>query len=280
MSEIGEIIALAAPHSSENAECPFCPREEPPNYTTFPGKANKSGVLADVMADPAKLAALQGGARPKQGEQHQQSPSTAQQKPTPIFTDAHEGPYSCEAHHLISGKQALEGHAFERWIVAGGTIERDTGYSVNNADNGLWAPSVPEKYKTGAKWGAMSFDQKLAIASKPMEHGQPQFHKGHHAITDPDDPDSIKHSRYDAYLKRTLKAMDDRMRGWANKCPLCDKGKKDKFQPSVRANQVLDNLSKVVRRKISPPIPQWEIFISRYALELHKPVCPHGVGDL
>lgn len=279
MSEIGEIIAVAAPHSTENEKCPFCPPEKPPTYTTHPGAANDSNALAKVMERPAQLVPLQGGARPKQGQEHQQSPSEPQPKPDPIFKDAEEGPYSCEAHHLISGKQALEGHVFERWIVAGKVIESDTGYSVNNADNGLWAPSIPEKYKSGA-WGAMSFPKKLAIARRPMEEGHPQFHKGHHAITDPDDPDSVKHSRYDDYLKRMLKLMDDRMSGWARVCPLCDQGKKPKFQPSVRANQVLDNLSRVVRRKISPPIPQWEIFISRYALEVHKPVCPHGVESL
>ncbi len=279
MSEIGELIALAVPHPTTNAKCPFCPPEKPPEYTTFPGKANDSGVLDDVMKDPTQLEALQSGVRPKKGERYQQSASDPQPKPNPIFAAKPAGPYSCEAHHLISGKQALEGHVFERWILEGKTIEHDTGYSINNADNGLWAPSIPEKYK-GGKWGKLSFARKLAVARKPMENGHPQFHKGHHAIADPDDPDSIKHSRYDDYLKGMLTAMDDRMSGWAKKCPLCDKGKKKKFQPSVRVNRVLDNLSRVVRRKISPPIPLWEIFISRYALEVHKPVCPHGVEDL
>jgi hypothetical protein len=280
MAELGEIISVPVPHDTANEKCPFCPPQKPPPYVTHPGSANDSDALAKIMAEPAKLVPLQASARPKQGDECQQSASSAQPKPDPIFSDAAEGAYSCEAHHLISGKQALANHAFERWILASkGTIESDSGYSVNNADNGLWAPSIPEKYKAGG-WGSMSFEKKLAIARRPMDAGLPQFHKGHHGISDPDDPEAIKHSRYDDYLKRMLQLMDDRMTGWAQVCPLCDKGKKPKFQPSVRVNQVLDNLSRVVRGKISPPIPLWEIFLSRYALEAHKPVCPHGVEDL
>jgi hypothetical protein len=231
------------------------------------------------METPSALVSQQGGARPKEGGDAQQQSSPAQPKPNPIFDDPAEGPYSCEAHHLISGKQALEGHAFERWIVAGSTIEKDTGYSINNADNGLWAPSIPEKYK-GGKWGPKTFADKLAIARKPMASGKPQFHKGHHAIADPDDPDRIKHEKYDEYLKAQLKTMDDRMQGWSKRCPYCEQGAKPKFQPSVRVNQVLDNLSTVMRRKISAPATAWNVFLSKYALEYHKPICPHNVTSL
>lgn len=277
--DIGEIIAPPAPHAGEDEKCPFCPKEEPQEFVTHPGSANNSGALADIMNEPSDLVSKQKQARPKEGKSAQQNPSNKQAQPDPIYTDAVEGPYSCEAHHLISGKQALQGHAFERWIVAGDTIERDTGYSVNNADNGLWAPSIPEKYK-GGKWGPMAFEKKLAIARKPMGAGKPQFHKGHHGISDPDDPDGIRHRKYDSYLKSILTEMDSRMADWAKFCPLCDDGSDAKVQPSVRANQALDNFSKVVRRKISTPVSSWDIFISRYALEVHKPVCPHGVEDI
>lgn len=273
--ELGEIIAPPVLHPAESDDCPFCPLEPPQDFTTFPGSANNSSKLENIMGQPSKLAADQSGARPKEGSQHQQSQSPAQKKPEPIFAQDPHGAYSCEAHHLISGEQALKGHRFERWIVAGDKIEKDTGYSVNNADNGIWAPSIPERYKGGA-WGPKSFEEKYEIAKAPMQAGLPQFHKGHHAIRDPQDPEQLKHKTYDAYLKRMLTAMDERMYGWAEKCINCDAGKKPKLRPSVRANQVLDNLSRVARRKISPPASHWHVFLSKYALEFHRPQCKHG----
>lgn len=275
MTEINEIIAVAVPHGGSSNECPFCPIEPPSEFTTYPGEENNSGKLGSIMQEPATLTSEQDGTRPKQGGLHQQSTSDAQTKPNPIFSDLEEGAYSTEAHHLISGKQALMGHAFERWILASkSTITEDTGYSVNNADNGIWCPSIPEKYK-GGNWGAKSFATKLAIASKPMEAGHPQFHKGNHSIGDPEDTDGDDNLRqkYDIYLKNMLTEMDERMFGWSDKCPLCftTKGiKKKKLQPSVRVNQVLDNLSKVVRRKVSAPASEWRIFLSRYSLEYAK----------
>lgn len=277
--EVLEPVSPYLSHMDQDDACPFCPAEPPPTFTTHPGSANDSGRLECIMVAPPDLVPQQPGARPKTGGNAEQAESTPQAKPNPIYTDAVEGPYSCEAHHLISGKQALEGHVFERWIVAGNMIEKDTGYSVNNADNGLWAPSIPEKYKDG-KWGPKSFADKLAIACKPMAAGKPQFHKGHHAIRDPDDPDQIKHQKYDDYLKGMLKTMDDRMQGWSKRCPRCGQGSNPKFQPSVRVNQALDNLSSAMRTKISAPATMWDVFISRYALEFHKPICPHHMTTI
>jgi hypothetical protein len=278
MSEINEIIAVADQHTS-SLQCPFCPEEPEPDFTTHPGSANHSGTLEKIMGDPSQLVPEQGAARPKEGQPHQQSPSTAQLKPTPIYTSPEDGPFSCEAHHLISGKQALEGHAFERWIVAGGTIEKDTGYSVNNCDNGLWCPSIPEKHK-GGSWGNLGdFEDKYKIARKPMDAGLPQFHKSHHSIRDKDEQNEW-HEKYDTWLKGLLTQMDDRMTGWSAKCKLCETGGKNEppFQPSVRVNQVLDNLSRVARRNLLPPASRWKVFLSRYSLQYHKRVgpCTHG----
>jgi hypothetical protein len=231
------------------------------------------------MGAPAQLVPEQSGARPKQGQAHQQPTSTSQPKPSPIFTAQPEGPFSCEAHHLISGKQALSGHAFERWIVAGDTIEKDTGYSVKNCDNGLWCPSIPERYK-GGKWGALGdFEAKFKVARKPMDAGLPQFHKSHHSISDKDDGHEF-HEKYDTWLKKMLTQMDDRMTGWSAKCRLCEKDGKNEppYQPSVRVNQILDNLSRVARRHLSPPASGWDIFLSRYSLVYHRRYgpCTHG----
>jgi hypothetical protein len=279
MSELNELIEIGVLHATESDKCPFCPLEPPPDFTSHPGEDNDSTILGDIMVDPSVLVSRQSGARPKTGQANQQAQSSPQPKPQPIFTTVKEGGFSCEAHHLISGKQALAAgdHGFEQWIVASfGTIAKDTGYSVNNADNGLWAPSIPEKFKNG-NWGPMSYDDKYAIAKQAMAAGHPQFHKGHHAIRDPDDLGEERHKTYDGYLKGMLKAMNDRMWGWSGVCPRTQQGKAKPYQPSVRANQALDNLSKVVRRKISAPATGWEIFISKYALRYHKDgICLHG----
>ncbi|PTL77831.1 AHH domain-containing protein [Vitiosangium sp. GDMCC 1.1324] len=275
MSEIGEVVSVAAGHSPGAKECPFCPEEEPKAYTTHPGAANDSGALEEIMGKPSRLPSKQGGARPKEGEKDQQSASISQPKPTPIYTspDPKRGAYSCEAHHLISGKQALDGEPVERWIAASkGKIERDTGYSVNNADNGFWAPSIPEQYK-GGSWGPKSFEEKFAIAIEVMEKTQRQFHKGHHAITDPDDPGGDLHPSYDKYLKKKLAEIDERIEAWSNACQLCKPDKKP--QPSVTTNQIFDNLSSLMRNKLSGPRQGWNVFLSKYALEYHKPVCTH-----
>ncbi len=285
--EIGEIIAAPELHGASNEKCPFCPKEpEKPTYTTHPGSANNPKLLGQIMESPSLLTSKQENARPKEGDKDQQSCSEARRKPTPIYEEAmdlmnprrHHGPYSCEAHHLISGKQALAGRDFEQWIVAGKVIERHTGYSINNSDNGFWAPSIPERYKNGV-WGTLTFEQKLAVARKPMEAGEGQFHKSHHAISDPDDPDCLKHGSYDDYIKKRLDEMNERMWGWTKTgCPLCQKAEREKkrFQPSVRVNQALDNLSTHMHEKITGSPKNWTVFLSSYAIAVHRPVCLHA----
>jgi hypothetical protein len=234
------------------------------------------------MKKPPDLEPKQAGCRPKEGKPDQQKKSKAQPYPNPPFKDSGHGVYSYEAHHLISGKQALAPSGFEKWIVKGKKIESDSGYSVNNADNGIWAPSIPEKYKDGT-WGGKSFDKKKDIAIRVMTATKVQFHKGHHAISDPHDSGKVKHKTYDGYLKDKLKAMDKRMQLWTDVCPLCttpQKRKKTKFKPSVRANQALDNLSTHMRTKITGSPSAWDVFISKYALEYHyngKSSCSHGI---
>jgi len=284
MTEIGEIISVAVPHSVEDPDCPFCPEEPPPEFTTIPGSKNNSGKLEDNMEEPSSFGvSVEAEARPKLGEDHQQEPPSDPQelkKPRPIHahsSDVSVGNYSCEAHHLISGKQALakSEHQFEQWIVANGTIERDTGYSVNNPDNGIWMPSVPENTKPN-KWGSLDYKtKKQPIAEHVMKATSKQFHKGPHNIKDA--ADEKVHETYDRWLIEKLKVMNDRMHGWSAACPLCKDGdeSKDKFQPSVRTNQVLDNLSRVARRHITGGRAGWDIFISKLARDYHEPVCPH-----
>ena len=285
MTELNEIIAVAKPHTEEDEECPFCPEEPPSEYKTFPGVKNNSETLAKNMENPDSfgVSGREATARPKLGEKHQQNPPSNKdelKEPHPIHTHSTDpaiGDYSCEAHHLISGKQALAkaGHKFERWICKGDTIEKDTGYSVNNPDNGIWLPSIPENMK-GGKWGKIKkYKKKQEIAEHVMEAKQMQFHKSHHRIKD--EGEDQMHKTYDDFLIGMLKQMDDRMILWSKECPFCKDGDKpkEKFQPSVRANQALDNLSRVTKRHITGPRQTWDIFISKLARDYHKPVCPH-----
>ena len=282
MTEVGEIIGVAVGHDTSNKECPFCPEEEIPDFTTKAGLDNDGTTLGKNMNDPDGFASTrEKECRPKKKEDFYQDPPSKKRKkelkePTPICTHPDVGDISCEAHHLISGKQALaknNEHDFEKWIQASqkNLIEKDTGYSVNNYDNGLWMPSVPEDTigKAGA-WGKLD---RQAVANWVMEETDIQFHKGGHSIPEKLEingkmfripEDKRMHSRYDEYLIQTLKLMSERMVGWSNKCKLCKdrSAKNQKLQPSVRTNAYLDQLSNHVKGKITGNRSTWSLFVS------------------
>lgn len=271
--QIGEPMTAPDVHGPENDKCPFCPAEEPPKFTSYPGADNNSKILAKLMEQPGQLVSQQSNARPKDGKKGNQGPSSPRPYPEKPFTHPLHGKYSYEAHHLISGKQALARSSFEQWICAGGSIAADTGYSVNNPDNGKWLPSVPYLYM--GQWGSLDFDEKLSIAKRAMEANEGQFHKGPHSISDPADPGEIKHKKYDQALISDLNEMAKDMKDWSAICPLCPKTSKPKPQPSVRANAYLDKFSASIERELTGPIAQWKVFISRCALETHRPLCKH-----
>jgi hypothetical protein len=276
MTEINELVAPPEPHSpGSDEDCPFCPEPEPEKFTTHPGSANDSSVLENVMADPGCLAGKQGGARPKDGSDQRQRASQAKPKPDPIFRNNKWGAYSAEAHHLISGNQALKGHDIEKWIVGGDLIKKDTGYSVNNSDNGEWLPSIPEGHKGGA-WSPLSFDDKLDIAAAPMKRGKGQFHKGPHNVVDKDGL-VAEHTSYPKEVKRLLSDLVEVMHGWAAACPICKKVDPDKgpFDPNWRVHDMLDSLSRGIGVDLKGPPGHWYYFISKVALEFHRTVCEH-----
>ena len=281
--QIGELIAEPETHRPEEDKCPFCPAEKPnfkshtddeeEKYISYGGEKNDSQKLAAIMLAPEKLATLQPNARPKDGVYPNQE-SKARPKGEALYDDGEErmGKCSCEAHHLISGNQALKNQKFERWIIAAkGTIESDTGYAINNAENGLWAPSIPKKYQAGG-WAKLDPDIKYKFARRSMAATGIQFHKGHHSIKDPDDPKQEIHQKYDKYIKNILKDMDRKMVGWARICT-CKKQKNELLQPSVRTNRALDNLSEHLREKLCAPREDWDIFLSAHAQRYHKEVC-------
>ena len=274
MTEVNELVAPPEAHDpGENTSCPLCPVPKPEDFTTYPGIQNDSAVLEAVMEEPGSLVRKQKKARPKDGNTQRQAESDARPKPEPIFRHKTHGAYSAEAHHLISGNQAMKGHEIEKWLVAGTLIKKDTGYSINNSDNGEWLPSIPEKYK-GGSWSPLSKDEKLAIASAPMKSDKGQFHKGPHNVTDKEDLLG-EHTSYPKEVKRCLSDLVEVIHGWVTSCPICENVDPDKgpFDPNWRIHDMLDRLSQGIRMDLTGPPEGWYYFISRVAMEYHRDVC-------
>ncbi len=265
-----------------NEDCPFCPVEKGKNYKTRPGAANNSDTLEEIMTNPKVLPQKQGNAWPHTGMKH-----PSREEIEGKFSHPDYGPYEFQAHHLISGKQALEGHKVEQWILKSeGKIEEDTGYTVNGSLNGLWAPSWPKNFRKGGdnagEWTTSATDRE-EIAERIMVLASCQFHLGAHNIGDPDDPGQVRHERYDEWLKKQLTKINLRMWAWSRKCPVCEEDGERKdppFQPNERINRALNIFSGEVRRLLTGPKETWFIFLSRLALEYHKKgPCDHPKGD-
>jgi len=168
----------------------------------------------------------------------------------------------------------------EDWILESDCNEKDTGYSVNCTGNGFWAPSVPKSYvrKWSAKKKALTDSERQLEAEKVMKDANAQIHIGPHNITDPDDLNGDKHASYDKYIIKYLDAISDRINAWSNVCFLCDADKKQNKKPQANytVHDVLDRLSNHLKNEITGPRSNWTVFISKYALEYHKPVCRHA----
>jgi hypothetical protein len=276
MTEVLELMNPAVDHPvNQSKDCPFCPMPKQEDFTTHPGEANNSGHLESIMEDPDCLVGKQGGARPKDGKDQRQGKATEKPKPNPIFRNNKYGAYSSEAHHLISGNQAMKGHDIEKWIVGGSLIKKDTGYSVNNSDNGEWLPSIPEDYK-GGKWSPLSGDEKLAIATAPMRNGKGQFHKGPHNVVDKEDLLGV-HASYPKEVKRLLSDLVELLHAWVGACPICENVDHEKgpFDPNWRVHNMIDALSRGIGMDLKGAPGYWKYFISKVAMQFHKTVCEH-----
>src|SRR5690242_16285230 len=196
MSELKEIIAVEVPHAAPSKKCPFCPPPEDKDYTTYPGAANDSTKLETIMEKPACLVDEQSGARDQTGRVDANGFDQEQPRPRARKKNNRKK-YTFQAHHLISGNQALKGSPMEDWILASKRNEKATGYSVNCTGNGFWAPSVPKKHV--GKWSpnkrALNDKQRQKLAVAVMRDALAQIHIGPHNISDPDDPNGDKHWR-------------------------------------------------------------------------------------
>lgn len=280
----------ASLHAPNNADCPFCPGKEEGPWTTHPGKTNDAKILRSIMKDPSKLGEKQSNARPKDGAQDRQSaddprPTYDTKSQGVIYEHYIHGPYGNQAHHAISGKQILEDEPIETLIdKSHGKIEKDTGYSVNNAANGVCLTSYPKKYsKKNAPllWSEEDEEKKCAIAYLPMEAGKGQVHIGEH--DHPGDPDDetvapIHHTSYPQQARDFLQELYDlTVFRWSRECPFCNENAavKDPLPPPYRINQRLDSISKRLINHITTGPTSWVYFISEYAKQLHYTNCTH-----
>jgi A nuclease family of the HNH/ENDO VII superfamily with conserved AHH len=268
MTEIGEMVAppRSGTHPPNDPNCPFCPEETPASWTTHGGAANDSKRLAKIIDDPTKLASLQPGVRPKDGGPNRQSTDRTIQPEAIQYRQDHWATF--QAHHLVSGNQALKGSPMERWILAGEKIAADTGYSVNNAANGAWLPSLPKAKRKG--WGSRSDEEKFREAVEVMKDLGAQFHLGpHNPEVEDMDNDDRHHDPYDVWLKNSLQAMGDCVAEWAKHCECCQRSPSEKPRPSVRVNEALDRLSSRAYFKVNGSPQTWSVFISKYAFWYH-----------
>ncbi len=290
MPQIGEGIWVPAGHDKPHADCPFCPEaRKKATFTTYPGKDNDSGDLAAIMGDPGKLTSRQPNARPKDGSSDAQDRPDPRDKPE--FRLAAHGEYSFEAHHAISGKQAMKNELIEHWICADrGRINADSGYSINNTENGVWLPSVPSNYQAlpsknqKSTWGGLAVTTKQDAAFQAMKRGLGQFHKGPHNVAgenredgsapDIEELDDIDPAnRYDTNVKKMLANVQALLRAWNNACTVPRSSTKP--QPNWRVNALLDNTSTAIIGRLTGPVHNWRgFFISNLSREYYCSIYP------
>ncbi|MBP1762757.1 MAG: hypothetical protein H6Q64_2299 [Firmicutes bacterium] len=293
--EINEIIAMASSHVSD--KCPFCPVPKNEDFVSHPGAEALGTTLAEIMIDPAQLVPKQANARPKDGANERQAQPSKKPKPNPPLVHPIFGPYSYEAHHLIPGKQNLlkhegdmesvmDGHPIEKWICKSANIKKDTGYSINNSDNGVWLVSAPEDVKKlrGRKperpWeredhpkpnpNALTQTEKDEIADFAMNRGAGQFHYGKHAIDD----ESGTYASYPKHVHKILSQLNDRITAWSKECPNCGKKPSEPpYDPAWKVNEYLDLVSMSIEIDIRLMPPQtWQYFISSHAMRRFKAI--------
>ncbi len=274
MTQLGEKIQIHL-DNPDSEDCPFCPGKEVEHkWKTFKGSDNSGSKLRKAMNDPARNSyAQQRGAKPKDGvypNQNKDSPASPQMPKgsSSIYNHSEHGAYGNEAHHCISGKEIMQGEPIERELTKNqGQYKGDTGYNINNAANGVFLPSFPNKFK--GSWGAKSYNEKYEIMKHAMEAGKGQVHIGGHAGHTIEEADRD----YPTAIKEQLEKIKKRIVQKSEECPFCveaDGTPKKPFVPPYKANQWLDNLSKSISRELEGSAENWELFISKYAKDYYK----------
>lgn len=294
--ELLELFNPPVVHTEPEEKCPFCPIPEEKKFTTYAGAKKSEANLRDIMAEPNKLTSKESGTRPKKGEQDQQNEPDARKMPSPPREHPEFGAYTFEAHHLIPGKEkitpkgnkkVMSGHPIEKWIIKGKQVKGDSGYSINNTENGVWLPSPPKAVKKNRgnpnpdrPWAsaaksknnpkALTMDEKTEIAEYAMAAGLGQFHYGHHKILN----EEGLHFSYAKHVENCLTEAEKFLKGWSEACfcdPAQSKPPKPPFKATWKFNQALDDVSKSIERDIKiRRASKWEYFISTFAKDFAK----------
>lgn len=260
MTELFEQINMGASHNPD--KCPFCPKKKnDEHYKTYGGADNDGGKLGDLVNEPKKFGtSKEADARPKDGKEgkdcRQNQSLSESESLNQVKSD--DLKWTFQAHHAISGNQCLKGDPVEKFIKEGDKVKYDTGYSVNNPQNGVWLPSSP----VATKWPDDPA-RKFALATEAMEKFKRQFHLGHHNIAvDVDGLDPKTDRKYVDYVKGKLKDLHTVLSAW-EVCPEKDKEKKHIGNPRIHV--ALDHLSDHIIKILKGTPRKWNIFISRHA---------------
>ncbi len=153
MTEVIEPVAPPPVPEAHDDTCPFCnPKPDDEPLTSVIGAENSADDLASSLAS-------EGEPRDDVG----------------FFHDDY-GAYSPEPHHLIPGNEAMKGHEIEKYLKKGGSskVRADTGFNINDAQNGIWLPSIPDanrvcnwKTITSAKFPGILLTLAIPTAASP-----------------------------------------------------------------------------------------------------------------
>lgn len=264
MTELLEPFMMGLVHQPDDPKCPFCPQKKnEEHYKTYGGVENDGGKLGNLVNEPKKFAtSTESDARPKDGALGKdERPNQSFKDSEPLTTvKCSDVEWKFQAHHAISGNQCLKGHAVEKFIIAGDKIKYDTGYSVNNPQNGVWLPSFPED---GIAWPDKPAD-KFELAKKAMDKFHRQFHLGHHNISvDVDGMDTDTDENYAEYVKDKLDDLHTVLSTWKAHCP----GKEDdgKHLGNPKIHNALDHVSEHIINNLKGSPSSWSFYVSRHA---------------
>ena len=278
MTEICESVAFALAGKDDNG-CPFCPGEETKHdYISYGGAKNDVDNLRWNMSKPSHKRELE-----KEAKTLEKSSGYPEAIKSPVnnsgykkkssvqgklaYENKEHGIYGYEAHHCISGNEILKDHPLDKIIMnKGNKYKGQTGYTINNAKNGVYLPSYPRKYY--GKWEDMDSVEKYNIMALAMEAGEGQAHIGCHTGHKSDGGKD-----YPSMIQEELKAISDRVAKKSDECPFCvdNDGKADKpFIPPYKINLWLDVLSQDIESELTGAVATWPYFISRYAKDYYN----------
>jgi hypothetical protein len=265
VTELFELFQMVDIHQPNDPKCPFCPKQKnEEHYKTYGGADNDGGKLGRLINEPGKFGtSTEADARPKNektgkdGRLNQTFKDTDEEKLELVKGD--DVVTKFQAHHAISGNQCLKGDPVEKFIKAGDKVKYDTGYSVNNPQNGIWLPSSA----VGGKAWPTDPAKKFVLAKEAMDKFKRQFHLGHHNIAvDVDGLDTESDENYKEYVKRSLKKLHTVLSAWLV-CPEKETDGKHIGNPQI--HNALDHLSDHIIKKLKGTPHQWTFFVSRHA---------------